>query len=66
MLSGSPLGLADVMAKGPVTLTRYERTELSGTRIATLSFVPTKSAVSPTPRFCSQGPFLTTQVMPPG
>ena len=49
VLSGSPLGLADVMARGPVRSHRCPVTVWSGTRIMMLSAVPTRSYAAPTP-----------------
>lgn len=49
VLSTSPLGLAEVMAKGPVMSMRCTRTVRSGTRIMMLSWVPTLLYPAPTP-----------------
>lgn len=49
VLSDSPLGFADVIAKGPVMSHRWAVTVWSGTRIIMLSFVPTWSYAAPTP-----------------
>lgn len=49
VLSGSPLGLAEVMARGPVMSHRWAVTVWSGTRIIILSRVPTRSNAGPTP-----------------
>lgn len=43
VLSDSPLGLAEVIASGPVILHKWPVTVWSGTRIMMLSFVPTRS-----------------------
>lgn len=43
VLSGSPLGFADVIARGPVMSQRWPVTVWSGTRIMMLSLVPTRS-----------------------
>lgn len=50
VLSGSPLGFADVMANGPVMSHRCAVTVWSGTRIMMLSLVPTRSYAGPTPK----------------
>lgn len=49
VLSASPLGLADVIARGPVMSQRWLVTVWSGTRIMMLSLVPTRSYAGPTP-----------------
>lgn len=43
VLSGSPLGFAEVIARGPVMSHRWPVTVWSGTRIMMLSLVPTRS-----------------------
>lgn len=43
VLSGSPLGFAEVIARGPVISQRWPVTVWSGTRIMMLSLVPTRS-----------------------
>lgn len=49
VLSASPLGLADVMANGPVNSHRWAVAVWSGTLIIMLSLVPTRSYAGPTP-----------------
>lgn len=49
VLSGSPLGLAEVIARGPVMSHKWAVTVWSGTRIMMLSRVPTRSNAGPTP-----------------
>lgn len=61
VLSVSPLGLAEVMAKGPVMSMRWTVTVWSGTRIMMLSLVPTRSYPAPTPEGRDTGEGLDQQ-----
>ena len=66
VLSGSPLGFADVMARGPVRSHRCAVTVWSGTRIMMLSLVPTRSYAAPTPTQDQwEGRFLNRYSNPP-